>query len=151
METEDWEVISYSDSMIQADEKEIANEYATQQKGELFNSIKVSLKSMGTNIMYNIEELGSCSLAELLNNSIEPLYLYGTELPGTDPMVYKKLNACMDGTLWFSYRKKFPYALSTKNIIYTTDASKIIRLGVHNTGSPDVPLPNAILPPKDSI
>lgn len=133
METEDWEVISYSDSMLQADEKDQIYNYNNRlQKGEFMNSIKVSLKSMGTNIMYNIEDFGSCSLIELIDNSTEPLYLFGCELIGRDPDVLKKLSLSMNGLLWFSYRKKFPYIISNKNVIYTTDASKVIRLGVYN-------------------
>jgi len=132
METEDWEVISYSDSIIQADDKDGQYRYNTAfQKGEIFNSIKVSLKSMGTNIMKSIEELGSCSLLELINSADEPIFIFGCELNGSHPDVWKKLHSCMEGLQWFSYRKKFPFILSKKNIVYNTDASIIIRLGLY--------------------
>lgn len=143
MESEGWEVVQYSDVVSKNDgDKQSYNYRHYELKGKMVSSITMSLRSMGTNLKYSIEELGSCSLTQLVKNTRGPLYLYGNELSNNDPDAHNKLRAYIDGTLWFSYRKRFPSLRSVKNFNYTSDASNIKRLGLHSKSSANVSLPH---------
>ena len=132
--------INLSDSMVQSIEEEY-NQRQRQKEiksKEIMNSIKVSLQSLGTNFLYNLDEFYSVSLSELVKPNPHKVSFFGRVFDCNEKNTYKAVEEYLNGTTWFSYRKKFPYLLSSTNRLYSTDASKLIRLGLYSTGGPDV-------------
>lgn len=138
--------IDLSDSMIQAYEEEYNKHQQNKEikSKEIVNNIKVSLRSFGTNLLYNLDELYSVSLSGLIKQNPHKVSFFGKEFDCDEKNTFKVLKDYLNGTMWFSYRKKFPYMLSSTNVLYSTDASKLKRLGLYNKSSSDVYVSNSL-------
>ena len=80
----------------------------------------VYLKTLGTNLKYNFEDIGSSSLRELLNHNNNPLILFGKDY---DKNNIEELRVVMVEVAWFSYWKSLSYLLASNEKAFTTDAN----------------------------
>ena len=121
MEVGNWVKVSEKIELEENELSKLQKNYNMIKSKELMNSLKVFVKSLGTNIKYNLEDINSSSLNQLIKNNNIDFILFGKII--NEKNIKFEGKKILDSLAWFSYRKNFPYIFSDNGIFFTTDAN----------------------------
>lgn len=116
-----WIKVSDKIDLEESELQKLQKNYNSIKSKELINSLKVFIKTLGTNIKYSFEDINSKNMTQLLETNNFDFILFGEKINKNN--IKTKGKKILDNLAWFSYRKNFPYIFSEKGIFFTTDAN----------------------------